>query len=75
MKASTSITTLERSQPHHGITMHKLQIGIGFPALLFAVGSSAIFLIGLPSLWVFVAMAVLWGIGIAAVMRYVRGES
>jgi hypothetical protein len=43
MKASTRITTLERSHPHCGITMHKLQIGSGFPALLFAVGSSAIF--------------------------------
>lgn len=75
MKASTSITTQEPNYPHRGITMHKLQIGSGFPALLFAVGSSAIFLIGLPSLWLFVAMAVLLGIGIAAVMRYVRGES
>jgi len=31
--------------------------------------------IGLPSLWVFVAMAGLLGIAIAAVMRYMRGES
>lgn len=61
------------SQPHRGITMHKLQLGSGFPALLFTIGSAAIFLIALPSLWYFVAMAALLGIGVAAMLRYLNG--
>ncbi len=52
--------------------MHKLQIGSGFPALLFAVGSAAIFLIALPSLRYFLAVAVLLGIGVAAMLRFLH---
>lgn len=62
----------ESPYPHRGITMHKLQVGSGFPALLFTVGSVAIFLIALPSLWYFVASAVLFGFGVAAVLHFVH---
>lgn len=58
---------------HDGITMHKLPVGSGFPALLFTVGSALIFLIALPSLWFFLGMAVLFGVGIAAVLHLVHG--
>jgi hypothetical protein len=35
---------------HPGITMHKLPVGGGFMGLVFAVGSVAIFLFGIPAL-------------------------
>jgi hypothetical protein len=71
VKAETGIAKLQDSHPlHGGITMHKLQIGSGFPALLFAVGSTAIFLIALPSLWYFLALAALLGIGVAGMLRF-----
>jgi hypothetical protein len=55
---------------HPGITMHKLPVGAGFAGLVFTIGSIAIFLIGLPTLWYFVAGAVGLGIGFAAVLRW-----
>ena len=64
-----------RKDPHElhpGITMHKLPVGAGFPGLLFAVGSVAIFLISLPSLWYFIALAALLGIGVAAFLHFTR---
>ena len=73
MEEATRVEALRDShQLHGGITMHKLQIGSGFPALLFAVGSAAIFLIALPSLRYFLAVAVLLGIGVAAMLRFLH---
>jgi hypothetical protein len=73
VKAATRTETPQNSNElHGGITMHKLQIGSGFPALLFAVGSAAIFLIALPSLWYFLALAVLLGIGVAVMLRFLH---
>src|SRR5947209_8718305 len=57
---------------HPGITMHKLPVGGGFMGWLFAIGSSLIFLVGFPTLWYFVALAFLLGIGIAAFLRIVK---
>ena len=57
---------------HPGITMHKIPVGGGFVGLLFAVGSALIFVLGFPTLWYFVALAGLLGIGIAALLRYVN---
>ena len=56
--------------PHRGITMHRLPVGGNFPGMLFAVGSVLIFLIALPQLWYFVALAVLLGIGVAATLHF-----
>jgi hypothetical protein len=50
---------------HPGITMHKLTVGAGFEGLLFTIGCSLIFVIGLPALWSFVAFGVALGIGVA----------
>jgi hypothetical protein len=61
-------------KPHPGISMHKLPVGSGFIGLLFAAGSALIFLLGLPALWCFVAFSAALGIGIAALMRIVRGR-
>ena len=57
---------------HPGISMHKIPVGGGFVGLLFAAGRALIFLLGFPTLWYFVALAFLLGIGIAALMRYVN---
>src|SRR2546421_11736915 len=56
---------------HPGITMHKLPVGGGFAGLVFAAGSALIFLLGLPSLWYFVAFSAALGVGIAAMLRLV----
>lgn len=57
---------------HPGITMHKLPVGGGFVGILFALGSAAIFLVGLPSLWCFVVLSAGLGIAIAALFSYFR---
>jgi hypothetical protein len=54
---------------HPGITMHKLTVGAGFEGLLFTVGGSLVFLIGLPALWSFVAFGAALGIGVAIFLR------
>ena len=55
---------------HPGITMHKLPVGAGFAGVVFTVGSMVIFLVGLPTLWYFLAGALALGAGIAAVLRF-----
>lgn len=60
--------------PHPGITMHKLPVGGGFAGLLFAVGSAVIFILGLPSLWYFVAFSAVLGVGIAVIFRLVNSR-
>ena len=52
--------------------MHKLPVGGGFIGILFAIGSSLIFILGFPALWYFVALAFALGIGIAFVLRVVN---
>jgi hypothetical protein len=54
---------------HPGITMHKLTVGAGFEGLLFTVGCSLVFVIGLPALWSFVAFGGALGIGVAIFLR------
>lgn len=57
---------------HPGINMHKLPIGGGFIGILFAVGTSLIFVLGFPTLWYFVALAFALGIVIAFALRAVN---
>ena len=54
---------------HPGITMHKLSFGGGFIGLLFAAGSALIFILGFPTLWYFVAVAFVLGVGVALFLR------
>ncbi len=58
-------------KPHPGITLHKLSFGGGFIGLLFAVGSSVIFILGFPTLWYFLAFAFALGVCIALLLRVV----
>ena len=55
--------------PHAGIRIDKIPVGAGIGGLIFAVGSVAIFLIGLPMLLYFVAGAAALGIGVALMLR------
>ncbi|MGB9489345.1 MAG: hypothetical protein WCA92_02660 [Terriglobales bacterium] len=55
---------------HPGITMHRIPAGAGFAGLIFTVGSLAIFLIGLPVLWYFLAGAIALGVGFATVLHF-----
>lgn len=54
---------------HSGITMHKVSFGGGFIGLLFAAGSALIFVLGFPTLWYFVAFALIFGIAVALLLR------
>jgi membrane protein implicated in regulation of membrane protease activity len=60
---------------HPGISMHKLPVGGGFVGILFAVGCAAIFVLGLPSLWYFVAFSAALGIAIAALIRFFQQDT
>lgn len=59
---------------HPGISMHNLPVGGGFVGLLFAIGSALIFLVGLPSLWYFVAFSAALGVGLALIFRLVSNN-
>lgn len=54
---------------HPGITMHKLPVGGGFIGILFAIGSSVIFILGFPTLWYFVVLTFALGVAIAIFLR------
>jgi hypothetical protein len=54
---------------HPGITMHKIRFGGGFVGFLFAAGSALIFVLGFPTLWYFVALALGLGIAIAVLLH------
>jgi len=55
---------------HPGINMHRMPVGGGFIGILFAIGSAAIFILGFPTLWYFVACSAALGIAIAALIKY-----
>jgi hypothetical protein len=61
--------------PHPGITMHKIPVKAGLAGLLFTLGSMLIFLVGIPALWTFLALAIVLGVGVAVVLRLLRADS
>ena len=67
MRNNRGSTTAEKRHP--GITMHRFTVGAGFQGLLFTVGCSLIFVIGLPALWSFAAFGTALGIGVAIFLR------
>jgi len=54
-----------------GTNTHQVHVGdgVGTAALLISVGAGAVFLVGLPKLWVFLAGAAVLGAGFAAVLQ------
>jgi len=59
---------------HPGITMHKIHVGGDVGGLLFVVASVTAVLLGVPSTGYFFAIAILGGVGIAAILHRVRGK-
>jgi hypothetical protein len=55
--------------PHPGINISQIRFGGGFAGLIFAMGSVAIFLAGMPELWYFLAAAFVLGIALALALR------
>jgi hypothetical protein len=66
------MTIMKTDGVHPGIAIHKIPVGAGFAGLIFTVGSLAVFLVGVPVLWYFLAGAIVLGIGFAAVL-HLRG--
>lgn len=48
--------------------MSQIKVGGGVGGLIFAVGSMAIFMVGIPWLWLFLLLAVALGVGFATVL-------
>ena len=65
---------MDSKYPHRGITMHQLPVSGNFPGLLFAVGSSLIFLLAIPALWYVLAGGLAVGLVIAAVLRIIHDK-
>ena len=57
------------------INSAKIPIGGNMIGAIVAVGSMAIFLIGLPVLWYIFPIAVALGLGVALVLHFVRHKS
>ena len=53
---------------HPGITMHRIAIGGGIMGALFALGTSLIFLIGIPATRLFLVASVFVGVGVAGLL-------
>jgi hypothetical protein len=55
-------------QRHPGITMHRIAVGGGVMGALFAVGTSLIFLLGVPASRWFLVASLFVAIGVAALL-------
>jgi hypothetical protein len=60
---------MKRNQWHPGITIHKIQVGGDVGGLLFVIASTAVVLLGVPSMWYFLALAIAGGLAVAAILR------
>ena len=59
------------NQFHPGITMHKIPVKAGFPGLVYTIGMMAVFVLGVPDLIYFQAFAIVLGIAVAAMLRFI----
>lgn len=55
---------------HPGITMHKLPVSGNAVGLLFAAGSMAVFLVGVPSVRIFFLAAIPFGLAVTLALRF-----
>ena len=60
---------------HPGITMHKIPVKAGFPGLLFTIGVMAVYLMGIPALSYFLGFAIVLGIGVAVMLRFIPRQA
>jgi hypothetical protein len=66
---ATEGLTLKDGHPHQGITMHQLRVGGNAGGFIFAVGIVLISLLGIPTMWFFVGLAIIAGLAIALLLR------
>jgi hypothetical protein len=57
------------------INMAKIAVGGGIAGAIFAVGSMAIFLIGIPAIRYVFPAAIVLGCGVALVLHFIRHET
>ena len=57
------------------INMAKIAVGGGIAGAVFAVGSMAIFLIGIPAIRYVFPAAIVLGCGVALVLHFIRHET
>jgi hypothetical protein len=57
------------------INVSKIPGGAGIAGALFALGTMMIFLVGVPRIRVFFVGAIIVGIGVALVLRFIRHET
>jgi hypothetical protein len=57
---------------HPGITMHKIHVGGDVGGLLFVAASTSAVLLGVPTMWFFLALAAGGGLAIAAILNRLR---
>lgn len=55
--------------PHPGITMHRLKVGGNVGGFMFAIGIVLICLVGIPTAWFFLVLAIAAGLAIALFLR------
>ena len=60
---------------HPGITMHKIPVKSGFPGVLFTLGMMAVYLMGIRDLIYFLVSAVVLGIGVAVMLRFIPRQA
>jgi hypothetical protein len=61
---------MKSNQWHPGITIHKIHVGGDVGGLLFVVASTAVILLGVPSMWYFLALALVGGAAVAAILHW-----
>lgn len=52
------------------IDIAQIKVGGGVAGLIFTIGSMWIFLVGIPALWYFLALAIAAGAGVAVALRF-----
>ena len=60
---------------HPGITMHKIPVKAGFAGLLFTIGVMLACLMGIPGTIYFLLLAILLGIGVAVMLRFIPRQA
>jgi hypothetical protein len=61
--------------PSPQINVAKIPGGGGIAGAIFAVGSTTVFLIGIPALWYIFPAAIVLGCGVALILHFIRHET
>ncbi|HEX7286008.1 MAG TPA: hypothetical protein VF532_07480 [Candidatus Angelobacter sp.] len=64
-KVATESLFIPDGHPHPGITMHRLRVGGNAGGFIFAIGIVLICLVGIPTVWFFLALAIAAGLAVA----------